>query len=269
MIFGIISTFILGTIIGSFLNVVILRFNTGRSINGRSGCMNCGNRLGALDMIPVLSWIFLRGKCRKCKSKISPQYPIVELCTGILFALLFVSVNPLLIFPKLAAISFGWNAIIFSILIVIFVYDLHHKIIPDVLSYTFAGLALVQTVLKLPIGEVLTMSTTLDLFSGVILFLPFFLLWFISSGKWIGLGDGKLALGIGWYLGFVSGLSAIILAFWIGAIFAIVLMLIDRLETRSRKITMKTEIPFGPFMILAVWIQFFFNLDFFGITLFL
>jgi len=221
-----------------------------------------------LDMIPILSWIALRGKCRNCKSKISPQYPIVEFCTGILFALLFVSIKPLLIFPQLAAISFTWNAIIFSILIVIFVYDLYHKIIPDSLSYTFAGLALIQTVMTLPMGETLTTATTLDLFSGLILFTPFFLLWFVSRGKWIGLGDGKLALGIGWYLGFVAGLSAVILAFWIGAIFAIALMLIERLERRSGKITMKTEIPFGPFLILAIWIQFFLHWDVLGISLF-
>lgn len=218
-------------------------------------------------MIPVLSWLFLKGRCHNCGSKISPQYPLVEFFTGLLFAFLFYSITPLLTYPNLAALSFVWNAIIFSILIVIFVYDMYHKIIPNVLSYTFAGLALVQTVILMPIGSALTLPLTLDLLSGLILFTPFFLLWFVSKGKWIGLGDGKLALGIGWYLGFVAGLSAIVLAFWIGAIFAIALMLIARLERRSGKLTMKSEIPFGPFLILAIWLQFFLSLDFFSFSL--
>jgi leader peptidase (prepilin peptidase)/N-methyltransferase len=267
MILGRIVLFILGTIIGSFLNVVILRFNTGRGIDGRSGCMTCGKQLKALDMIPVLSWFILKGRCRNCKTKISIQYPLVEFFTGILFLLLFISIELLLMYPNLAILSLVWNAIIFSILIVIFVYDIYHKVIPNVLSYTFAGLGLVQTIILLP-NEVPTITTSLDLFAGLIFFIPFFLLWYLSKGKWIGLGDGKLVLGIGWYLGFVSGLSAIMMAFWIGALYALFLMLIDHLERGKEKITMKTEIPFGPFLILAVWIQFFLNLDLFGISLF-
>jgi leader peptidase (prepilin peptidase)/N-methyltransferase len=89
------------------------------------------------------------------------------------------------------------------------------------------------------------------------LFLPFYLLWKVSSGTWIGLGDGKLAIGIGFLLGTISGLSAIVFSFWIGAIFAIFIMLISRLELLSSRITMKSELPFGPFMIIATLIVFF------------
>ena len=262
--------FILGTIIGSFLNVVILRLNTGRSLGGRSFCMSCGCKLRWFDLIPILSWLILRGRCRSCSTKVSPQYPLVEFVTAILFVLLFWSVTPFLVqYPYLAVMSFVWNAIIFSILIVVFVYDIYHKIIPNSLVYTFAILTLLQRVVMFPIHDVYTPLTILDLTAGLIMFLPFFLLWYLSKGRWIGLGDGKLVLGIGWYLGFVHGLSAIILAFWIGAIFVVALMLIDRLKRDSKNITMKTEIPFAPFLIVGVLIEFFIRTDFLGISWFL
>lgn len=262
------SVFVFGTIIGSFLNVIIFRYNTGRSINGRSSCMHCNYQLRWYDLIPVLSWIFLKGRCRQCQSKISPQYPFVELATGVLFFALFWQLSPYFVYPFVASLLFSWNAIIFSILLVIFVYDLRHKIIPNELSYAFAGLAFLQTALSLPINNLLSMTSILDLLAGLIMFIPFWFLWFISKGQWIGLGDGKLALGIGWYLGFVHGLSAIILAFWIGAAFSIVFLLIDRLNRHSKNITMKTEIPFAPFLIIGLLIQFFWRIDFLNVGLF-
>ncbi len=268
MIFGFIFVFVLGAIIGSFLNVVILRYNSGRTIGGRSGCLSCGTTLSAIDMIPILSWILLKGRCRNCCSKISMQYPLVEFLTGALFTLLFWMSLPLLEYPNLMALYFFWNAVIFSILIVIFVYDLRHKIIPDGLSYTFAILAFIQAVTTNPIYSEYSTIYLFNLLSGLIMFTPFFILWLISSGRWIGLGDGKLALGIGWYLGFVNGLSAIILAFWVGAVFAIGLMLIERLNKDHKNITMKTEIPFAPFLIIGVLIEFFIRADVIGINLF-
>ena len=263
-----IFAFALGAIIGSFLNVVILRLNTGRTLGGRSGCMSCGYKLRWYDLIPIISWISLGGRCRQCKSKISLQYPLVEFGTGVLFLFLFWSTIPFIMFPYLVAMSFVWNAIIFSILIVIFVYDIYHKIIPDSLVYAFAGLALLQTLILFPFSGDYTTIAILDLLSGLIMFSPFFLLWLVSRGKWIGLGDGKLALGIGWYLGFVHGLSAIILGFWIGALYAIVVMLIDRLKLNTKSITMKTEIPFAPFLIIGAVVEFFIRTDLIGIDIF-
>src|SRR3989344_2772978 len=82
--------FILGLIIGSFLNVVVFRFNTQRSFGGRSGCMTCQNKLSWSELVPLLSFFVLRGRCRNCKAKISIQYPIVELISGLVFAGLFL-----------------------------------------------------------------------------------------------------------------------------------------------------------------------------------
>ncbi len=267
---SVIPFFVLGTIIGSFLNVVINRFNTGRSLNGRSFCPNCGKKIFWYDLIPVLSWLFLRGKCRHCHSKISIQYPLVELSTGILFTILYFHLSFLLFLrPAIFYIFYIWLAIIFTILVVIFVYDLKHKIIPDILSYTFAGMGLLQTIILIPILNFGTLNFYLDIFAGIIFFIPFFLLWYISEGKWIGLGDGKLALGIGWFLGFTYGLNAIVLSFWIGAIFSLIILLIVKLKKGHKHITMKSEIPFGPFLIFATILEFFVRIDLLGIHFFL
>ncbi len=266
----ILNFFIFGAIIGSFLNVVINRFNTGRSINGRSFCPNCGQKIKWYHLVPIFSWLFLKGKCDQCHSKISIQYPLVELCTAILFVLLYLNFSFLFLDrPIIFYIFYFWIAVIFAILTVIFVYDLKHKIIPDSLSYTFAIMALIQTLVLIPILNFGTTLFYLDIFAGLIFFIPFFLLWYISEGRWIGLGDGKLVLGIGWFLGFISALNAILLAFWIGAIFSVGLLLIDKLKNGQKNITMKSEIPFGPFLILATIIEFFIRIDFVGISFFL
>jgi prepilin signal peptidase PulO-like enzyme (type II secretory pathway) len=225
-------------------------------------------------LIPIVSWLSLRGKCRKCAKEISRQYPLVELATGLMFVALFNYAFKFTFYPTIGAVVFAWNAVIFSILICIFVYDLRHKIIPNQWSYLFAGLALLQTLWLLPISESLVSvlrdpEIVLDLLAGVIFFLPFFGLWLVSRGKWIGLGDGKLVIGIGWFLGFVHGLSAIILAFWIGALYSLFLIFLDKVSSKEGGLNLKSEIPFGPFLILGLLIQFFFPLDVVGIGYFL
>ena len=266
-----------GLIIGSFLNVVILRFGTKNSISkGSSMCPKCKKDLKWYELIPVLSWIFQLGKCTKCKNKISVQYPLVELSTGILFVMQYVYFFDLdkVWVPASAGMTGGVLGMILGLvalclLVVIFVYDLYHKIIPDVFSFSFAGIGLTLMLLNY-----ISMDSSLrwedgniwNLFAPLILYLPFYLLWKVSDGAWIGLGDGKLAFGFGAFLGLVYGLSAIILSFWIGAVFAIGLMLFERLRHTGKHITMKTEIPFGPFMIIAFLIVYFYQIDVVGIS---
>lgn len=103
------------------------------------------------------------------------------------------------------------------------------------------------------------------------LFLPFWALWFVSGGRWLGLGDGKLALGIGWFLGASLGASAVILAFWIGAGFALLAMGIQRVLKNTkffqgRVLSMQSAIPFGPLLILAVFIVYFTKVNFFDLS---
>lgn len=255
--------FIFGTIIGSFLNVVSLRYNTGVLLLGRSRCFSCNRGLKWFELIPVLSFIFQFGKCSKCKSKISLQYPFIEILTGSIFLGIFIKFSDLLfVSPTHFLLLSFYFMILFSILIVILIYDLKHKIIPDDLVYTFATLSLLGMFFDFGALE-LSIPTLLPFSSGPLLFLPFFLLWSLSKGKWIGLGDGKLVLGIGWLLGWSLAGSAILLSFWIGAVVSVVLMLFFALNLRNKRITMKSEIPFGPFLILGLFIVFFFNINVF------
>lgn len=256
--------FLLGTIIGSFLNVVIYRFNTGKTIiSGRSICMTCNHNLRWYELIPVLSFLIQSGKCRRCASRISHQYPLVELGTGLVFALIAFKFLPILYISYWSYIFFVvFFVFIFSLLIVISVYDLRHKIIPDKLVYVFIFISFLSIFINFsPIGTFFTLPTLSNLIAGPLIALPFVLLWFFSKGRLMGLGDGKLILGIGWMLGLSSGLCAVILSFWIGTIVSLLLMLLSK----NRKINMKTEIPFGPFLIISTLITFLFNINIFSL----
>lgn len=256
--------FLLGIIIGSFLNVVIFRLNTGKSmVNGRSICMICNRILRWYELIPILSFVLQRGKCRRCKEKISYQYPLVEFITGLIFLLIAIHFLPaILITPMSYLFLVLFFAFIFSLLIVISVYDLRHKIIPDNLVYLFSLVSLLSIFINHSnIGVLFVWPSFPNIIAGPLLAAPFALLWFLSKGKWMGLGDAKLMLGIGWMLGIYIGIAAIILAFWIGAVIGIIIMIISR-----KKVSMKTEIPFAPFLIIGTLIAFLFNLDFFALA---
>ncbi len=250
-----IIVFLLGTIIGSFLNVVIYRFNTSRSaIVGRSICMTCSHTLRWYEMIPVLSFLAQKGKCRSCATRISHQYPIVEVVTGIVFVLIAIHFLPILyVSSNLFVFLLSFFVFIFSILIVIAVYDIRHKIIPDSLVYVFAFFALVSTCINTSGSGNLFVVPSLSYFSaGIILALPFALIWLFSRGRLMGLGDAKLILGIGWLFGFSQGIAVLVISFWLGALVSLFVLFL----TRS-KVNMKTEIPFAPFLILAMIIVLF------------
>lgn len=252
--------FILGTIIGSFLNVVIFRFNTQRSFGGRSGCMTCQHKLSWYELVPLVSFFTLRGRCRNCKAKISIQYPIVEFVSGLIFAGLFLKFQDVFYINTFVfSISYAYYAVMFSVLLIIAVYDFKHKIIPDTLSLvfgvvTFIGLFFFSNFLFYP-----HIPSILEFLSGILLALPFAFIWFISKGTWMGLGDAKLALGLGWLLGLSRILSGAVVAFWSGAIIGFFLIVF------SKKYGMKSEIPFAPFLVLGVFIAFLFELSLFPI----
>jgi leader peptidase (prepilin peptidase)/N-methyltransferase len=256
--------FLLGTIVGSFLNVVIYRFNTSRSVVvGRSICMNCSHTLNWYEMIPVLSFLIQKGRCRSCATTISHQYPIVEFITGIIFAIIAYHFLPILsISVNTFVFLLSFFVFIFSILIVISVYDIRHKIIPDRLVYTFAFFALLSTFLNTTgFGPLFTLPTFSAISAGIVLPLPFALIWLLSKGRLMGLGDAKIIMGIGWLFGYSAGIAVIILSFWIGAVFALIMLIFSHL-----KITMKTEIPFAPFLILSMIIVLITNMTIFELS---
>lgn len=265
MILFIIYFSLLGLIVGSFLNVAILRYNTGASLGGRSGCFSCGHGLAWYEMIPVASYLALRGRCKHCGSKISKQYPVVELLTAILFALAAWK-----FYPDFVAIIF--YSILLSLLVVIVVYDLKHKIIPDNHTYAFILLAVLSPAVvgfyRWP-AEVIGHQILWNLAGGLIIFLFFFCLWYFSGGRWMGFGDAKLGFGLGALLGLLGAVNAVVLAFWLGALVGLTLIALNKMKMKKIKawrhhFSLKSEIPFAPFLVLGLLLNLFFNITIFA-----
>jgi len=236
--------FLFGLAIGSFLNVVICRLETKESILvSRSYCPKCKKSLKWFELIPIFSFLIQKGKCRYCGKKISIQYPLVELVTGLLFILIFNQ-----FFPNY--LNLIYYLIIFSLLLVIFVYDLKHYIIPDKIVYPaiiIAGIFNFQfsifnefSIFKLSILSALGAS---GFFLSLVL---------ISKGKWMGLGDVKLAFLMGLILGWPNIFIALFLSFAFGAIIGLILI-------AFKKKGLKSEIPFGPFLISSTLMTMFYS----------
>jgi len=241
--YGLMSLFVFlfGLMVGSFLNCVIYRLEKEESfLKGRSYCPRCKHKLGLLDLIPVLSFMWLRGRCRYCHEKISVQYPLVEIATGLLFLLTY----------KLQPTTY--NFIIVPFMVAIFVYDLKHYIIPDKVIYPAIAVALACSTLKvapLTFNVEHAVEYALSAFGAAAFFLAIVL---ISRGKWMGVGDIKLAFLMGLILVYPNILVALFLAFLIGAIIGVGLMVFG-------KKTIKSEVPFGPFLVAGTFIALFFG----------
>ena len=250
--------FVLGLIIGSFLNVVILRFNTERSFGGRSACMVCLNKLSWYELIPVFSFLGLRGRCRNCKTKISIQYPLVELVAGLIFTALFLKFQDVFFANTIIfSFTYAYYATAFVLLLIVAVYDLKHKIIPDTLALLFGILTFLGLFLFGSYGFYPHLPSIWEFLSGLLIAAPLALFWLVSRGTWMGLGDAKLAIGLGWLLGLSRALSGVVVAFWVGAIIGLSLVIF------SRKHGMKSEIPFAPYLVLGTLIAFLFELHLF------
>jgi leader peptidase (prepilin peptidase)/N-methyltransferase len=262
------NVFLFGLIVGSFLNVVIYRYNTGMTLGGRSMCFSCGKTLQWYELFPLFSFVVQRGKCWKCKSHISWQYPLVEFITGLLFLGSYIVAENI--------VHFIYLLISMSLLMVISVYDFRHKIIPDLFAFLFAGFALIYTVYLFIISGNSEMFLKYFL-AGPLYFTPFAALWYFSKGKWMGFGDAKLAIGMGWFLGIENTYIAMLIAFWTGAIVGLILVAKAKIQQLSQhwwqrwwngrymSVTLKSEIPFGPFLILGLLAVTFFGSAIHGI----
>lgn len=237
--------FILGAIVGSFLNVVILRLPREQSLKGRSHCPSCGHQLSALELVPFFSFIFLRGKCRACGKKISWRYFGIELLTGLLF--LFAGTQAMF-FTSLGLLDLARNLFVIGIFIVVFMVDWEHYIILDsVLITGFIGVSLANLVLDLAgSGNFFTLNGYFlnGLMGALIAALPFFVIWFFSKGAWMGFGDVKLALFLGVVFGWPLLAINLFIAVILGGAASIFLLLLQ-------KKTLKSIIPFGTFLSLA------------------
>jgi prepilin signal peptidase PulO-like enzyme (type II secretory pathway) len=255
-----------GLALGSLLNTITLRHEKGERLSGRSRCMSCAHELSWYELIPVVSYLIQGRKCRSCSSTISLQYPLVELATALLFVLVGYVVEPFAApLLSMGLLVLVVHLCIWSVLTAITVYDLRTKLIPNTFSYTFAAVAFIALFIS-PSGY--TMPGLWELLAGPICFLPFFVLWAASHGRWIGLGDGKLSLGIGWFLGLPLAGTAILTAFWLGAVISLALIAVQRvLHTGDTQLTMKSAVPFGPFLVLGTLVTYTFRIDLFAFLL--
>ena len=234
-----INFFILGLIIGSFINCLLWRLYKKESMMGRSYCPKCKKQIVWYDNIPILSFLFLRGKCRSCKKKISIQYPVVELITGVLFTLVFYfnfqSLNfEFLTFDSKFMIQLFRDLFFVSVMVIIFIYDLKWYMILD--KITLPSIVIIFT-LNLFLGFEWT-SLLLAGFVGGGFFLAQFL---VSKGKWIGGGDIRLGLLMGVMFSWPMILLSLFLAYLLGSFISIFLIIFGKKKWGS-------QVPFGVFL---------------------
>jgi len=261
--------FIFGLVFGSFLNVIVYRLKSGGS-NGlsRSFCPNCRTILRWYDLIPILSFICLRGRCRYCHKKISWQYPIVEILSGLIWVIVAYKIN-FQFFPTFQSGSsisqpnlgnlgeigtifiFLYYIFILSSLLVIAVYDFKWRIIPDKIIYPAIVVVLIFNLFEISKYQNI-MIFLWPFLVALIAFLFFFMFFYFSKGRAMGLGDAKLSFLIGLFLSPLLAIAAFMLAFVIGAIFGIILIGLG-------KKSLKSQIAFGPFLVLGAAIAFFFS----------
>lgn len=225
------------------------RLTSGRDrysmLTGRSMCIHCKQELAAKDLIPVISWLFLRGKCRYCKKPISLQYPLVEIATATLFAVSYIF-WPLPLGEWYQWLNFGVWCVYIVGLMALFMYDLRWYLLPDKIVWPLVALALANAVIQTLAQPQLDILNAAQFYVfGLLPIAGFYwLIHVFSKGKLVGLGDVKLGIFIGLALGWPLTLLTLFLANVLGTIFTVPLMLTGKLKRNSR-------VPFGPFLITA------------------
>ena len=256
--------FLFGLIVGSFLNVCILRIPRGESVVlPASHCPACRTAIKPYDNIPVLSWLFLRGRCRHCQERISPLYPIVELLTGVCFLASYWAFGPSILAVKWAVFA--------ALLIVLTITDLRERILPDKVNFTGLGLGLLLSLFTRPVdGTALWLSNRLfafpppdpalslaDALLGAVA--AGGLLWLVGEAYFrarghegMGLGDAKMMSMAGAFLGIQRALLTILAGSLIGSVIGIAVVGLWR---KGRNF----ELPFGTFLGAAAMLVVFFG----------
>lgn len=241
-VYFIIVSFLIGTIFGSFYNVCIYRIPEKQSIvKPPSHCYNCSTNLKPIDLIPILSWVFLRGKCRYCKVKVSPRYAIVELLTGILFMLIYI--------------KFGYEIItlyymfLISLLIVITFIDIDHYIIPDKIIFIGSGVSLIVNILGFGVPFLDGIKGGL-ITGGSVLVVTLIIEWIVKK-EVMGGGDIKLYAMIGLFLGSKLSILTLLLSIYIGGAYGIIFIIYNKIKKNEYY----SVVPFGPFISIATIIS--------------
>lgn len=240
---------VLGLVFGSFLTAFIDRVHDGRDwVSGRSECDSCNQTLGPVDLLPVISWVASKGRCRHCRKPVSASYPITETMTAVLLAGLYI------FWPDNLA-GFEWARLVLWIVMVIgfvglSIYDIKWYLIPNRLLYPLIALALVFTGV-----EAVFAGGGTDLIRGAVLGILccggiFYVIFQVSGGKWIGGGDVKL----GFLLGLLMAdpylaLLVVMISSFIGILIALPAII-------AKRIGAKSQLPYGPALMAATYIVF-------------
>ncbi len=246
---------LLGLVIGSFLNVVIIRSAAEESLGGRSRCRSCQHMLSVRELVPVASFFLQGRRCRHCRTPISWQYPLVEGATAFLFAYAAIIFIPFLFGElSLETLFFFLNTLfVCAAGVVVLVADLRFQIIPN-------GAALALALAGLLVSFMRGGSVGLAYDGGAAVAISAFLavLWLISRGKWLGLGDAKLVFGTSLLVGYPVAFVALLFAFWLGGAVGIILMLVGGKKWGS-------AIPFGPFILAGAVMAYGYSSVFFAL----
>ena len=235
--------FIFGLAIGSFINAAVFSLRENKSlVFDRSRCPKCGHVLSWYELIPILSFLIQLGRCRACKQKISWQYPIVEFTSGLLFIFIYSNLQ-----PPTSNLQSWYLLLVFSALLFIFVFDLKYYIIPNRVLYPLIVIVLLCNLFAFPLAENLYRLLAAAAAAGF-----FLTLYLVSGGKWIGFGDVKFGIFMGLFLGWPIVLSALFLSYLLGALIGGFLMFFGGK-------TLKSQVPFGPFLISGTLTTYFYG----------
>lgn len=239
--------FLFGLAIGSFLNVVISRTVMGESpLEGRSKCDHCGKQLKWYHNIPLLSFLALRGRCAFCRKRIPLQYPVVEFLTGSLFVWWWMLGRSFFLLagqPWFVVQPVFW-LVVGVLLLLVFMFDLYYGIIPDWLNLCMFVVVLAYRLALVGSGNMQVEDFYSSVVAAITLTGFFGGLYLITKRKGFGLGDVKLAPSLGLLMGDVETLVAVMLAFFMGAAVAVVLLVTKRAKFGQ-------TVPFGPFLVLG------------------
>lgn len=244
--------FLFGASLGSFLNVVVGRLHSGESIvHGRSHCPYCKKTLRWYELIPLLSFIVQLKKCRRCGKKISWQYFLMEIAVGLILLLGWFALNNSGLIIK----NWLWygSAIMWlyftAVLVIVFLYDLKYFLIPDIVIFPAMIIMFFWNIILFAFGDQVLWN---NLLSAILPAMFFLALIIISRGRWMGMGDVKLVFLLGLFLGFPKIIISLFLAFTLGSIVGLGLILF-------KKYSLKSPIPFGTFLAFGSLVALFYG----------
>ena len=238
------------------MQVVATRLHVAPIMKSRSKCLSCGEALRFFDLIPVGSYLLLKGKCRYCKSVFGVSALVIEIIFGLVFLLLYKFV---LSGQTTLFLSFIWlvyYTLLFATLGIIALYDRAHTYIPTSFLFFFEFLTIVMLIIRY-----IHDPSWLVLISPVVVALPFLIIWLITKGKGLGFGDILLFLGVGAFFGINQGVAVLLISVWVGALFGLYIKYFSKHKGKSG-----IALPFVPFIVIAFIFVLFTDIDVFSIA---